>query len=168
MDEQEVQDLLSSIPDPRLGNDIVSLGLVNSITIEESTIKISLVLGAPYSTEEQLIAKQIRDLFSNSRKIVTRNIIKNKATEIISGCVKNIKPIDDEIDQSIKNWRFDRINSVDLNILRIAVYEILFSRGIPVPVSIKEAIVLALKYSSDESCSFINGILDSISKRALQ
>jgi len=55
-----------------------------------------------------------------------------------------------------------------LNILRIAVYEILFSRGIPVPVSIKEAIVLALKYSSDESCSFINGILDSISKRALQ
>ena len=112
--------------------------------------------------------KTLRDLFSNSRKIVTRNIIKNKATEIISGCVKNIKPIDDEIDQSIKNWRFDRINSVDLNILRIAVYEILFSRGIPVPVSIKEAIVLALKYSSDESCSFINGILDSISKRALQ
>ncbi|MEC9381500.1 MAG: transcription antitermination factor NusB [Thermodesulfobacteriota bacterium] len=112
--------------------------------------------------------KILRDLFANSKKIVTRNIIKNKATEIISGCVKNIKPIDDEIDQSIKNWRFDRINSVDLNILRIAVYEILFSRGIPVPVSIKEAIVLALKYSSDESCSFINGILDSISKRALQ
>jgi len=112
--------------------------------------------------------KILRDLFANSKKIVTRNIIKNKATEIISGCVKNIKPIDDEIDQSIKNWRFDRINSVDLNILRIAVYEILFSRGIPVPVSIKEAIVLALKYSSDESCSFINGILDSISKRAVQ
>ena len=44
----------------------------------------------------------------------------------------------------------------------------LFSKGIPVPVSIKEAIVLALKYSSDESCSFINGILDTISKRALQ
>ncbi|MEE2701815.1 MAG: transcription antitermination factor NusB [Thermodesulfobacteriota bacterium] len=112
--------------------------------------------------------KILRDLFANSRKIVTRNIIKNRATEIIRGCVKNIKPIDDEIDQSIKNWRFERINSVDLNILRIAVFEILFSRGIPVPVSIKEAIVLALKYSSDESCSFINGILDSISKRALQ
>ncbi len=112
--------------------------------------------------------KILRDLFANSRKIVTRNIIKNKATEIIRGCVKNIKPIDDQIGQSIKNWRFERINSVDLNILRIAVFEILFSRGIPVPVSIKEAIVLALKYSSDESCSFINGILDSISKRALQ
>ena len=110
----------------------------------------------------------LRDLFAHSRKIVTRNIIKNRATEIIKGCMKNIKPIDDQIDQSINNWKFDRINSVDLNILRIAVFEILFSRGIPVPVSIKEAIVLALKYSSDESCAFINGILDTISKRALQ
>ena len=112
--------------------------------------------------------KLLRDIFSNSKKVVTKNVIKNKADEIIHGCVKNIKPIDDQIDQSIKNWRFDRINSVDLNILRIAVFEILFSKGIPVPVSIKEAIVLALKYSSDESCSFINGILDTISKRALQ
>lgn len=112
--------------------------------------------------------KVLRDIFANSRKVVTRNVIKSKADEIIQGCVRNIKPIDDQIDQTIKNWRFDRINSVDLNILRIAVYEILFSKGIPVPVSIKEAIVLALKYSSDESCGFINGILDTISKRALQ
>ena len=112
--------------------------------------------------------KLLRDIFSNSKKVVTKNVIKNKADEIIHGCVKNIKPIDDQIDQSIKNWRFHRIISVDLNILRIAVFEILFSKGIPVPVSIKEAIVLALKYSSDESCSFINGILDTISKRALQ
>ena len=112
--------------------------------------------------------KVLRDIFANSRKVVTKNIIKNKADEIIHGCAKNIKPIDDQIDQTIKNWRFDRINTVDLNILRIAVFEILFSKGIPVPVSIKEAIVLALKYSSDESCGFINGILDTISKRALQ
>ena len=112
--------------------------------------------------------KNVIDLNLSSTFLITKNVIKNKADEIIHGCVKNIKPIDDQIDQSIKNWRFDRINSVDLNILRIAVFEILFSKGIPVPVSIKEAIVLALKYSSDESCSFINGILDTISKRALQ
>ncbi|MBT3445262.1 transcription antitermination factor NusB [bacterium] len=119
-------------------------------------------------TEDSDFYKILRDIFANSKKIITKNIIKNKADEIINGCVKNIKPIDDQIDQSIKNWKFDRINSVDLNILRIAVFEILFSNGIPVPVSIKEAIVLALKYSSDESCGFINGILDTISKRALQ
>ena len=94
----------------------------------------------------------LRDIFDNSKKIIT----------------KNIMPIDDQIDQTTKNWKLSRINSIDLNILRIAVYEILFSEGIPAPISIKEAIVLALKYSSDESCSFINGILDTISKRALQ
>ena len=110
----------------------------------------------------------LRDTFDNSKKIITKNIIKDKATEIINGCLKNIKPIDDQIDQTTKNWKLSRINSIDLNILRIAVYEILFSEGIPAPISIKEAIVLALKYSSDESCSFINGILDTISKRALQ
>ena len=110
----------------------------------------------------------LRDIFDNSKKIITKNIIKDKATEIINGCLKNIKPIDDQIDQTTKNWKLSRINSIDLNILRIAVYEILFSEGIPAPISIKEAIVLALKYSSDESCSFINGILDTISKRALQ
>ena len=110
----------------------------------------------------------LRDIFDNSKKIITKNIIKDKATEIINGCLKNIKPIDDQIDQTTKNWKLSRINSIDLNILRIAVYDILFSEGIPAPISIKEAIVLALKYSSDESCSFINGILDTISKRALQ
>ena len=110
----------------------------------------------------------LRYIFDNSKKIITKNIIKDKATEIIKGCLKNIKPIDDQIDQTTKNWKLSRINSIDLNILRIAVYEILFSEGIPAPISIKEAIVLALKYSSDESCSFINGILDTISKRALQ
>ena len=92
MDEQEVQDLLSSIPDPRLGNDIVSLGLVNSITIEDSTIKISLVLGAPYSTEEQSIAKQIRDLFSNSKFEV----------EISARSEKNVSPEDDLL-PTVKN-----------------------------------------------------------------
>ncbi len=121
-----------------------------------------------FKGEDSTYYEILKNVFDSSKKIVTKNIIKDKATEIINGCIKNIKPIDDQIDQSTKNWKFSRINSIDLNILRIAVYEILFSKGIPVPVSIKEAIVLALKYSSDESCSFINGILDNISKRALQ
>lgn len=121
-----------------------------------------------FKGEDPTYYEILKNVFDSSKKIVTKNIIKDKATEIINGCIKNIKPIDDQIDQSTKNWKFSRINSIDLNILRIAVYEILFSKGIPVPVSIKEAIVLALKYSSDESCSFINGILDNISKRALQ
>ena len=92
MDEQKVQGLLSSIPDPRLGSDIVSLGLVNSITIEGSKIKISLVLGAPYSTEEQSIAKKIRDLFSDSKFEV----------DISARAEKNVAPEDDLL-PTVKN-----------------------------------------------------------------
>ena len=162
-----------------LSNNKIFLRIISKDKFDNLTTKVSnpekfKVFLKTYNLNEKIeghdadFYKLLRDIFSNSKKVVTKNVIKNKADEIIHGCVKNIKPIDDQIDQSIKNWRFDRINSVDLNILRIAVFEILFSKGIPVPVSIKEAIVLALKYSSDESCSFINGILDTISKRALQ
>ena len=162
-----------------LSNNKIFLRIISKDKFDKLTTKVSYpekfkVFLKTYNLNEKIegqdadFYKLLRDIFSNSKKVVTKNVIKNKADEIIHGCVKNIKPIDDQIDQSIKNWRFDRINSVDLNILRIAVFEILFSKGIPVPVSIKEAIVLALKYSSDESCSFINGILDTISKRALQ
>ena len=162
-----------------LSNNKIFLRIISKDKFDKLTTKVSnpekfRVFLKTYNLNEKIegqdadFYKLLRDIFSNSKKVVTKNVIKNKADEIIHGCVKNIKPIDDQIDQSIKNWRFDRINSVDLNILRIAVFEILFSKGIPVPVSIKEAIVLALKYSSDESCSFINGILDTISKRALQ
>ena len=162
-----------------LSNNKIFLRIISKDKFDKLTTKVSYpekfkVFLKTYNLNEKIegqdadFYKLLRDIFSNSKKVITKNVIKNKADEIIHGCVKNIKPIDDQIDQSIKNWRFDRINSVDLNILRIAVFEILFSKGIPVPVSIKEAIVLALKYSSDESCSFINGILDTISKRALQ
>jgi|TARA_B110000438_G_C15550104_1_gene536548 transcription antitermination factor NusB len=153
---------------------IINKAKFNTLASGVSNIEKFKVFLKTYNLNERIenhdaeFYKLLRDIFSNSKKVVTKNVIKNKTDEIIQGCVKNIKPIDDQIDQSIKNWRFDRINSVDLNILRIAVFEILFSKGIPVPVSIKEAIVLALKYSSDESCGFINGILDTISKRALQ
>ncbi len=92
MDEQEVRKLLSSIPDPRLGNDIVSLGLVNSISIEESKIKISLFLGAPYSSEEQSIAQQIRALFSDSEFHI----------DISARAKKNVSPEDDLL-PTVKN-----------------------------------------------------------------
>jgi len=164
----------SSLKNNRIFLRIVNHNKFNEIVSQVSNVNRFKFFLKNYNLNEKMdkddtdFYKVLRDLFAYSKKIVTKNIIKNKATEIIRGCVKNIKPIDDHINQSINNWKFERINSVDLNILRIAVFEILFSRGVPVPVSIKEAIVLALKYSSDESCSFVNGILDAISKRALQ
>ncbi|MCU4740332.1 Mrp/NBP35 family ATP-binding protein [Halobacteria archaeon AArc-m2/3/4] len=65
MDEAAVRDRLRAIEDPDLGDDIVSLGLVNEITIDDGEIAIDLALGAPYSPTETAIAGEIRDLFAD-------------------------------------------------------------------------------------------------------
>jgi len=66
MDEQEVFDRLSEMADPALGDDIVSLGLVNDVRIDSGTIAIDLALGAPYSPSETALAGRIRDELSES------------------------------------------------------------------------------------------------------
>ena len=70
--------------------------------------------------------------------------------------------IDAVIEQFSSNWKMHRMSGVDRNVLRLAVYEVLFCEDIPVKVSINEAIDIGKKFGSDESGAFINGILDSI------
>ncbi len=74
----------------------------------------------------------------------------------------------DELDRIIEthsiNWKLHRMPTVDRNILRLAVYEILFCDDIPAMVSVNEAIELGKHFSTGESGAFINGILDKISK----
>ncbi|MDD5435899.1 MAG: transcription antitermination factor NusB, partial [Nitrospira sp.] len=76
--------------------------------------------------------------------------------------VKNITSIDEMINRSAENWSFNRMALVDRNIMRIAAYEILFIKDIPVKVTINEAIEIAKRFGGEESCAFINGILDRI------
>ena len=61
-----------------------------------------------------------------------------------------------------KNWKITRMSCVDRNIIRIAIFEMLFCKDIPAKVSINEAIDIGKKFGTDESGSFINGIIDSI------
>ncbi len=86
------------------------------------------------------------------------------ANEVFKGTVANIQRIDETIKETAEHWVLERMAIVDRNILRLASYEILFREDIPPIVSIDEAIEIAKKYSSLESSSFINGILDKISK----
>ena len=72
------------------------------------------------------------------------------------------KEIDDKIREFAANWQWDRISVVERNILRIAVYEMLYALDVPPIVSINEAVSIARDYSNDRSCNFINGILNSI------
>ena len=73
--------------------------------------------------------------------------------------VDKLAQIDEEIDKKAENWDTTRMGKVDLTILRLAVYEILFDEEIPTGVAINEAVELAKKFGQDASSSFVNGIL---------
>ena len=72
--------------------------------------------------------------------------------------------LDDLIAKYAVGWKTERIAKVDLSILRLAIYEMLYREDIPESVSINEAIELAHTYSTPEAASFINGILGSVSR----
>ena len=86
---------------------------------------------------------------------------------LILGAIENISSIDEAISKYANNWKFDRIARVDLAVLRLALYELLFRDDIPPIVSINEAIDLGKTFSNLESKRFINGILDQV-KNSIQ
>lgn len=88
------------------------------------------------------------------------------AEEVIKGTMDKLQPIDQLIQSNITGWTKDRIVKVDLAVLRLALYEILYRDDIPDSVAINEAIELAKKYSTDESGSFVNGVLGKIVREA--
>jgi len=90
--------------------------------------------------------------------------IRNFSEEIFFGTLRHIDEIDRVISRIAEHWHLERMAAVDRNILRLATYELLYRPDIPIKVTINEAIEIAKKYSSEESPSFINGILDRVAK----
>lgn len=84
------------------------------------------------------------------------------AEKLIHGALQNMPQVDETIKKHCQNWTFERIAKVDLAILRLAVYELLFCTDIPPVVSINEAIELSKELSTFDSKRFINGILDNL------
>jgi transcription antitermination factor NusB len=84
------------------------------------------------------------------------------ASNLVSGVCQEMPVLDQLINQASKNWRLERMPRLDKSILRIAVYEILFLDDIPPKVSMDEAVELGKKFGTEDSGSFINGILDHI------
>ena len=77
----------------------------------------------------------------------------------VEDVIAKIPEIDAVIDSKAEKWKTDRINYVDLTILRLAYYEIKYHDDIPMAVAINEAVELAKIYGGDESSSFVNGVL---------
>ena len=80
------------------------------------------------------------------------------------GIEENKEKLDSLIESQLVKWKLNRISKVNLSILRISTYEILFAEDVPGKISINEAIELCKKYSDNKSVSFINGVLDKVYK----
>lgn len=83
---------------------------------------------------------------------------------LVKGVMSNLSEIDKAINNHTNNWSLERITNIDRNILRMAIYEILYLKNIPKSVSINEAVELAKKYGTKSSFSFVNGVLGKIDK----
>ena len=82
--------------------------------------------------------------------------------QALIGVENNKEAIDKVISENLQNWKIDRISKVNLSILRLATYEILYDEQVPRPVVINEALEITRRYSDEKSVSFINGVLDKI------
>lgn len=88
------------------------------------------------------------------------------AERIVVGVLKYREEIDQLVERYSENWRLDRMTVIDRNLLRMATFELMYCEDIPPKVTLNEAIDLGKRFGSEESGSFINGILDRIEKEA--
>jgi N utilization substance protein B len=86
---------------------------------------------------------------------------------ISEGVTRNLKDIDRLIERASENWSLARMAVVDRNILRIAVYELLYHSDVPNKVVMDEAVELANSFGAENSASFINGVIDKVYKEIL-
>jgi N utilization substance protein B len=86
---------------------------------------------------------------------------------LVAGTIENIDNIDKTIKKHLENWDIARLNRVDLAVIRMSVYSLMFQNDIAPSIIIDEAIGICREFGADESYKFVNGVLDSI-RRALQ
>ncbi len=87
------------------------------------------------------------------------------ARVLVDGAIEHLEEVDGMISSQAENWRLERMPGVDRNILRLAVYEFLYQIDVPKLVVIDEAIELAKRFGSENSSSFVNGLLDGLLKK---
>lgn len=108
--------------------------------------------------EKTLLALEIAEFTT----LDSQNEVKGYAIEIAEYFQKHNKEVDEIIQKHARNWDLQRLVKMDKDILRIAIVELLYIKDAPMKVVVDEALELAKKYSTDDSASFINGILAKV------
>jgi N utilization substance protein B len=113
----------------------------------------------------------------NSEQLVSLSWVESKSLEklsessnlytrlLIAGTLENLEEIDESISKNLTNWDFDRLNRVDLAILRISAYALLYQKDLHPSIVIDEAVQIAKEFGSEDSFKFINAVLDNIQKK---
>lgn len=108
-------------------------------------------------TIDEIIEELIEEIVIEDRKKIDIEFLK----ELVSGVLDNIHDIDSRVEKYLENWSLERLGLTDQAIIRIAVYELLYTDTPPL-VCINEAIELSKKYSDEKVSKMINGVLDKI------
>ena len=88
------------------------------------------------------------------------------ASLLIAGCIGNLAAVDKEIVRHLEHWDIDRVSRVDLSVLRVGAYCLLYQRDIPAEVTIDESVAVARQFGGEHSYRFVNGVLDGMFRRA--
>lgn len=108
----------------------------------------------------------VLDEFLTRRRIVSGR--RAYIRRVVEAVAADPEGLDAAIQESLTNWRLQRLATIDRNILRLAAAEMLRMDDIPPRVSIQEALTLAERYGTEQSPRFINGVLDALMQRAEQ
>lgn len=124
----------------------------------EEVFKLLYQIDIHKDTEDELL-----NLFLEVNDIESRQ--KDYIREVIMGVRQYKEELDRLIEQNAVDWKINRISKVNMAILRLAAYEMIHKTDIPISVSINEAVELTKSYDSEESASFVNGVLGSLKKK---
>ncbi|HVN83720.1 MAG TPA: transcription antitermination factor NusB [Candidatus Binatia bacterium] len=92
----------------------------------------------------------------------TTDAVKEFALTLVHGVAERRDEIDRLIEKASANWRLDRLSKIDVNVIRLATYELLATPSVPASVVINEAIEIARRFGTQDSTAFVNGVLDQI------
>ena len=113
------------------------------------------------------LAGDLSDVEGFSELTVPQGRDEKYVDKTIWGVFEKQAELDGVIEKFLRDWTVDRLNRVDLALLRLSIFEMLVLHDVPPGVSVNEAVVLAKEYGADESPSFINGILGKISHEVM-
>lgn len=135
---------------------------MNRSQLRETIFK--LLYLSVFNDEEE--RKEQMELFYEGQEIVPAEKEKMYIEKKYSGVREHISEIDRMLNETSEGWKTSRMGKVDLAILRLAVYEMFFDADVPVGVAINEAVELGKRFGTDDSSSFINGILGKLARKA--